>query len=333
MSERPGRLARMSRIAPYDSRALAELLARQDGVIGRAQAFECAMTESAVRHRLLPDGPWQVVLPGVYLTSCGTSTVRQRSMAAFLYAGKVNGEAMAITGPAALTWHRIRVRASDDVDVLVKSGCRRRNVGFARLHPTSVMPSVAFRDGALIYAPPARAVADTVRQLSEPADIRAVVAAGVQQGRVQVWQLAEELTQGPVRGSAGLRRALAEVAEGVRSTAEADLVRLIRRHRLPMPMLNPRLFIGGEFLAMPDAWWPQAGVAVEVDSREWHLSPAEWEQTMARHARMSTHGIIVLHYPPSRIRAAGREVAAEIRSALDAARGRPLQPILARPAR
>lgn len=123
------------------------------------------------------------------------------------------------------------------------------------------------------------------------------------------------------------------MAEGVRSTAEADLVRLIRRHRLPMPMLNPRLFIGGEFLAMPDAWWPQAGVAVEVDSREWHLSPAEWEQTMARHARMSAHGIIVLHYPPSRIRAAGREVAAEIRSALDAARGRPLQPILARPAR
>jgi hypothetical protein len=325
----------MGRLAPYDERALAELLARQDGVIARAQAFECAMTESAVRHRLLPDGPWQVVLPGVFLTSRGTMTGRQRNLAAFLYAGKHPGEAIAVTGPAALTWHRIRVSVSGagDVDVLVKPRCGRRNAGFARLHPTSVMPSVAFGDGALTYAPPARAVADTVRQLSEPADIRAVVAAGVQQGRVQVWQLAEELTQGPVRGSAGLRRALAEVAEGVRSTAEADLVRLIRRHRLPMPMLNPCLFIGGKFLAMPDAWWPQAGVAVEVDSREWHLSPAEWEQTMARHARMSAHGIIVLHYPPSRIRAAGREVAAEIRSALDAARGRPLQPILARPAR
>lgn len=195
----------MGRLAPYDARALAELLARQDGVIARAQAFECAMTESAVRHRLLPDGPWQVVLPGVFLTSRGTMTGRQRNLAAFLYAGKHPGEAIAVTGPAALTWHRIRVSVSGagDVDVLVKPRCGRRNVGFARLHPTSVMPSVAFRDGSLTYAPPARAVADTVRQLSEPADIRAVVAAGVQQGRVQVWQLAEELTQGPVRDRPG----------------------------------------------------------------------------------------------------------------------------------
>jgi hypothetical protein len=90
-----------------------------------------------------------------------------------------------------------------------------------------------------------------------------------------------------------------------------------------MPMLNPGLYAGDEFLAIPDAWWPDAGVAAEVDSREWHLSPDSWKATMARHVRMSAHGIIVLHFPPSRIRADGREVAAEIRAALAATRGRP----------
>src|SRR5215468_7772591 len=65
-----------------------------------------------------------------------------------------------------------------------------------------------------------------------------------------------------------LRRALAEVADGVRSAAEADLHAAIRHARLPMPMFNPRLFAGRVFLASPDCWWPDAGVAAEVDSRE-----------------------------------------------------------------
>ena len=70
-----------------------------------------------------------------------------------------------------------------------------------------------------------------------------------------------------------------------------------------------------------------AGVAVEVDSRQWHLSPADWERTMARHSRMSALGITVLHYPPSRLHAEPRLVVAEIRSALEIGRGRPRLPI------
>jgi hypothetical protein len=93
-------------------------------------------------------------------------------------------------------------------------------------------------DGAVRYAPPARAIADTVRQLTDMPGVRAVAAAGVQQGKVRLWQLMEELDRGPSRGSARLRAALAEVADGVRSTAEGDLVRLVKRHRLPA--LPPR---------------------------------------------------------------------------------------------
>jgi hypothetical protein len=302
--------------------------------------MDCAMTESALRHRIRPDGPWRVVLPGVYVSNRGSESLRQRAAAAYLYAGP----GLAVSGAAALDWHGIRPYRGDNphdggsdgdggVDVLVRLDCRRRNVGFARLHRTGVVPNVAHGDGAVRYAPPARAIADTVRQLPDLTEVRAVVAAGVQQGKVHLRQLMEELDRGPSRGSARLRRALAEVAGGVRSTTESDLVSLVKRHRLPMPLLNPRLFVGADFLASPDAWWPEVGVAAEVDSREWHLSPADWARTMARHALMSSHGIIVLHYPPSRIRAAGRVVADEIRATLAAARGRPLLPIRADPAR
>jgi hypothetical protein len=315
----------MGRLSSFDTAALAALLARQHDVVRREQVLACSMTKTALRHRIRADGPWRVVLPGVYLTNRGEMTTRQRAAAAYLYAGP----GMAVTGRAALVRHGIVREPGDVVDVLVKSDCRRQSIGFVRLHRTGIEPNVAFHDSAVCYAPPARAIADTVRQLSDLNEVRAIVAAGVQRGKVQIWQLAEELAQGSMRGSAGLRQALAEVADGVRSAAEADLVRLIKRARLPTPTLNPRLYVDGKFLACPDAWWPEAGVAVEVDSREWHLAPADWEQTMARHARMSSRGIIVLHYPPSRIRLASGEVAAEIRAALAAGRSRSIPPVTA----
>jgi hypothetical protein len=56
-------------------------------------------------------------------------------------------------------------------------------------------------------------------------------------------------------------------------------------------LYNPWLYVGEEFIARPDAWWPDAGVVVEVDSREWHLSPADWKRTLARHSRMGAFGL------------------------------------------
>ena len=103
------------------------------------------------------------------------------------------------------------------------------------------------------------------------------------------------------------------------------------RARLPVPLFNPRLFVGSEFLAMPDCWWPELGVAAEADSRAWHFSPRDWEQTLARHARMSAHGIVVLHFPPRRIRHQRAEVADQIRRALVS--GRKLPQILTIPSK
>ena len=103
---------------------------------------------------------------------------------------------------------------------------------------------------------------------------------------------------------------------------------------LPEPLYNPRLFVGDVFLAQPDAWWAEAGVVAEVDSREWHLSPEAWLRTQRRHDLMSAHGIIVQHYAPSRIRTDGAGVVAEIRGALEkAGKQRPPLPIRTVPAR
>ena len=88
------------------------------------------------------------------------------------------------------------------------------------------------------------------------------------------------------------------------------------RRQKPTPLYNPTLYVDGKFLARPDAWWPEAAVAAEVDSRAWHLMPADYERTLARHDRMITLGIRVLHFPPRKLRAAPREVVQQIRSTL-----------------
>jgi hypothetical protein len=158
------------------------------------------------------------------------------------------------------------------------------------------------------------------------------VAGAVQQRFCTLAQLIGELDSGPVKGSALLREALTEVSDGIRSSAEADLCRLIMTAGLPMPMFNARLYQGGLLIAVADAWWPDLGVAAEVDSREWHLSPQSWEQTMRHHARMTSLGILVLHFSPRQVRGEPAEVVAAIRSALQSRAGQRLAGIQTLPA-
>src|SRR3984957_6003976 len=145
----------------------------------------------------------------------------------------------------------------------------------------------------------------------------------VRRGRCRIDQLAEELAHAPVRQSAWLRRTLAEVADGVRSAAEGDLRSLIRAAGLPAPIFNARLYIGPDLLAVVDAWWPDAGVAVEVDSREWHLLPEDSQRTVRRSRRLSAKGIIMLHVTPHQIRTEVEKIVADIRGALESGRARP----------
>jgi hypothetical protein len=159
----------------------------------------------------------------------------------------------------------IRAPRTDLIDVLVPAARLRRHAGFARIRRTTRTPLGACSTGEIRYAPAARAVADAVRWAGDDREARTMVAQAVQQGHCPLTLIGEELDAGPVRGSAGLRRVLAEVAGGIRSVAEADFLALITRARLPAPVLNPRLYSGGTLIASPDCWWPEAGVAAEVD--------------------------------------------------------------------
>ncbi len=205
-------------------------------------------------------------------------------------------------------------------------------MAFVRVWRTTRMPEVMLDDHGVRIVLPARAVADTARALPSLRDVRAVVADAVQSGRCTIPLLTEELEHGPRQNSALFRRVIAEVHEGVRSVVEAEFRDLILRAGLPTPMFNARLLYGSTFIAKPDAWWPDASVAAEVDSQEWHLGPEDWKRTVRRHTAMTKYGILLLHFTPSMIRDDPASVITEIRGALKAGRGRPSLGLRALPA-
>jgi hypothetical protein len=309
---------------------MAELLRDQFNVIARWQAKRYGLDDARLRRRLRPDGPWQKVLPGVYVTETGTVTTEQRHMAALLFAG----QGAVITGAAAVRRHRRAFAGGNDVEVLVPMSSRVQGHGYVRVQRTSRMPSTALSIRNLMFAPLARAVADAARAMLKPEDIRALVSEALQKGfGCTLEDLMKELRAGPAAGSGLFRAALAELASGVRFEAERNLKTCIDRSDLPRPMYNVRLYLpDGTFLAMTDAWWPDAGVAGEADSVQYHTSARDYERTLQRRNRMEAAGIRVLQFLPRDIKPKWPTYYREIQSALAHGASGPPPRIIAVPA-
>jgi hypothetical protein len=290
---------------------LAKLLDKQFGVLSRSQATTLGIGMSSIAYRIQPGGAWQRIFPGVYLTEASTPTVDQLDMAALLYAGR----ASLLTGRAALRRYGFLPGATGIVDVLVPAASQRADRSYVRVHRTRRMPSQYYCQGAIRFTAIPRAVTDAALAANNVRDMRAIVCLGVDRGS-SLEDLAAELGQSRLRNSVRLRAVMADVARGIRSGPEGDLMDLIDRSSLPAPVYNPRLYVGDVFLASPDAWWEAFGVAVEVDSREYHFDEADWEHTMQRHARMTAAGISVLHFTPRRVRFEPQLVISTIRQTL-----------------
>jgi len=104
---------------------LDELLGQQLSVISRGQLLDLGMKDNAMQWRARAGGPWQALLPGVYLGLTGAPNLLQKEMAALLYAGP----ASLVTGPLALMHHGLRSPLTlETVDVLVPTGRQRLRV-------------------------------------------------------------------------------------------------------------------------------------------------------------------------------------------------------------
>jgi hypothetical protein len=292
------------------------LVARRGQVVRTAELKAAGLAESTISYRLRSGGPWQRVLPGVAVLHSGPPTSQERLAAALLYAG---GGAM-VTGRSALRLYGVRsARANGDVHILVPHKRRRASKDDVVIERSRRLPLHRSVD-RIPVSPIARATVDATRRMTDLREVRALVAEVVQRQLCSIAELGEEIKRASVRGSALPRRVLAEVAAGVRSVAEAEARELIRRAGLPHPLWNEDVYDAkGRWLGRPDAFWPDLGLVLEIDSLEWHLSPASYRATQARQRRLAKAGLMVLPVLPSVIRQQPVEFMAELAESMAAA--------------
>ncbi len=297
------------------------MLARsRDGVVLQRELLELGMSTSTIAHRARPEGPWQRLLPGVLLVYSGTPSRMQRMRAGIAYAG---ANAM-LTGASALrSYGASKLPPEHALHVLVPHSRQRSSRGFVIIERTRRMPDPHMVAG-LPCAPVARATIDAARRITDLGQVRAMLAEIVQRGMCAAATLGEELRDAQIRGTALPRRVLHEVSDGIRSAAEAEARQLISSMRIAEPLWNQDIFdADGRWIARPDAVWIGLGVVLEIDSLEWHLSPADYQRTQARHRRMTAAGLLVVHVAPSTVRRDPVAFIADLRATLEAAALRP----------
>jgi hypothetical protein len=299
----------------------------RDGVIKTAALRGLGVPGATITNRCTDGGRWTRLLPGVIMLTSGTPTPRQRVSAALLY----GGPDAVVTGLEACRRHGVR-RGPDPrgaVHLLVPDDRQLRSCDFVTVERTTRLPPALLREGVPL-APVPRACLDAARRLRSAAELTELIADTVQRQLCTPAHLAAELREGSQRGSAMPRRVLADVAAGVRSTAERDAKRLLARSTLPEPWWNVEVrTLGGRLLGIADAWFDEVALAWEINSYAWHLLPQYYTREVKRTAGLTAEGVTVLPVLPTSLRDDGDRSLSELEAAYTAAGRRPRPPVVA----
>ncbi|MBM7788119.1 type IV toxin-antitoxin system AbiEi family antitoxin domain-containing protein [Tenggerimyces flavus] len=309
----------MPRRRKIDHHALESLVARHQGVVRGRELERLGIARQTISYRTAVNGSWQRVLPGIVATHSGPTTMTQRLIAAHLYAGTGS----ILTGLTALRLYGVRAAANcTTAHLLIPHDRRRAARSYVVVERTRRLPSHRWRI-TLPCSPVARATIDATRRLDSIDAVRELVAEVVQRNLCSVSELILELRAAPSAGSRLPRLAVREIAAGIRSVAEAKLRRALLDAKIVQPHWNCDLFSAADdWLARPDAVWPDLGVALELDSLAWHLSPQSYRRTQARQRRMTKYGLLVLPVAPGDVETRLGEILDEIRQTLETARQR-----------
>jgi hypothetical protein len=307
---------------------LLDLLARQDGVVTRAQLLEHGVSYPAVRWNA--GRVWRVILPQVFGIFREQPTVRQRRVAALLWAGPRS----VLSGATAARLHGVTsADPRDRVHVLVPAPQVSRSSGFAEVRRTVIHDGGVVRRGPLRLSSPARAVVDAAR-VTRGHDARAaILIEAVQRGITTIDDLHEWVLRLRPRDAAPLHGPLADAASGAWSVPESELLDLVATSTvLPGPWANPGLTgPAGERLTTPDAWFDDVAFAVMVHSHRHHSEGEQWDDTVDKDGGLVALGVVVAGVTPRRMRQHPGAVLLRLEQSYLAARARPRPPVRATP--
>ncbi|MEU0598960.1 hypothetical protein ABZ484_11990 [Streptomyces sp. NPDC006393] len=338
----------MNHNTPLSPRPLSDLAEARCRVLTAAQLRAHGVSAAETSEQCRTGGPWQQLLPGVFLLHPGPPTSEERLHAVLLYAARppaprrvpgvpaqptaqqphrpVYAEAV-ITGPAALTLHGFAATppllSLERIDVLVPRLRRLRSTGCVRIVRTADLPVPESVTG-LPVAPVPRALADTLAGLDDADTVRRLLTEAVRGGHCEPAAIVRELTSAKLLTRPHVVDAVDSLLAEGRAIAEDRLYRMVREYGLPDPVWNVDLRLpGGPHLGGLDAYWPEQAVALELDTRAPRANDdAEWSEYARKREHLERLGITVVHITPRKLRDTPDQQATVVRTALMAAADR-----------
>lgn len=268
---------------------------QQHGLISRRQALQAGMSSHQINERLRT-GRWVRAARGVYRHVVSPTTPLSRLLAGCLACGALASHRSA----AAL--HGIDGYELDRVELVVALG-RRPAIKGAKLHRTTQMDLAkpVIRKGV-----PCTGLDRTVLDLAAVVSrtrLDHTIDAVLRDGQLRPCDLYRVLVSHSRRGRAGcgaFRAALDDrcgddpVPLSAWSRMAADL---LAESGLPRPSMEYQVEdTCGTFLAQVDLAYPSHRVAIELDSKRWHLNSISFEQDPQRRNALTVEGWTVLNF-------------------------------------
>jgi len=288
---------------------IARIAARQHWVISGHQLLAAGLSNKAIAVRV-SDGRLYRVHRGVYGVGGPPRTATAWRMAAVLAVGR---GALVSHRSAAAAWG-IRGTARAAVDVVALGRCRRQREGIT-VHVTRTLHP---EDRAVVDRVPTTSLARTLLDLAEVVGPTALRRAYDRAEHLRLLDARSlDLTIARANGRRGVS-ALRAVREhdpvpGSRTKSELErlFLDLVRDGRLPMPLVN--VHVEGYEI---DAFWPDAKLAVELQSWTYHRNPATFERDHQKAARLKAAGYEFLALTYGQVTEEGQWVAGALRSLL-----------------
>lgn len=298
----------VARVGGLD-RFIAEIAARQHGVVARGQLLDAGVSRRAIAVRL-QHGRLHPLHLGVYAVG---HTVISRDgvwMAAVLASG--SGATLSHRSAAQL-WGLAR-RAVHVPEVTRPRGFRAR-VGI-RAHRSPVpMDECTVVEGIPVTSVP-RTILDLAAVGSRRQVERALHEAEVRRlhDPLSVVDLLRRYPRRP--GSALLRQVLKRQGAGATiNDFEEDFSALLERHGLPLPRFNPDLVVRCRAIK-PDCLWEEERLIVELDGREVHGTAQSFENDRERDRLLLLDGWRVIRVTWRQLHDQDAAIAADVRRAL-----------------
>lgn len=272
-----------------------ERMQQQHGLVSRRQALADGMTDAQIGWRVRT-GQWAGVGRGVYRHTVSPETPLSRLLAVCLACDGVASHRSA----AAL--HGIDGYKLDRIEVLVP-WARRPTIKGARLHRTTQMHLAKPVDR---HGIPCTWIGRTVLDVASVVNrqyLDHTIDAVLRQGLLRLSDLYAVLVGHSMHGRTGcgpFRDALAERwgDEKVPLSAWSRMVSdLLADSGLGRPVLEYRICDqSGDLLAQVDLAYPKHRLAIELDSKRWHLNSVSFERDPRRRNTLTVAGWTVLTF-------------------------------------